>query len=142
MQRIDTAEIFQPWGSSSVSENYFRFLDDKFDDLPPTTVITHCERRDGNRIRIRGTTSDNRRVRQVVVNGREASPLREDFAEWETVVDAPALSQRLIVAAFATDAVGNVEPRPHRVEWSAAGVRNIGSPPVHLEHPSTAASHD
>lgn len=142
MQSIDTAEIFQPWGSSNVSENYFRFLDEKFDDLPPTTVVTHCERQDGNRLRISGTTSDNRRVRAVVVNGHEASPLREDFAEWETLVDAPADSHPLIVSAFATDAAGNVEPRPHRIEWSSDGVRNVGSQPVHSEHPSTAASHD
>lgn len=121
MSGIDTAEIFEPWGSSSVEENYFRFLDVDHDDLPPTSVITHALPLAPGRIRLFGTTSDNRRVRQVTVNDRSVQPLREDFAEWSIELDAPSDSQPLSLTALAVDAAGNAEPRPHRVAWAAAG---------------------
>ena len=67
---------------------------------------------DGNKIVVRGVTSDNGTVTKVLVNGREARATRPNFAEWEITFDAAAAEIR----AFAEDAAGNLEKRPHRVE--------------------------
>ena len=82
------------------------------DDLPPATVITRVWAA-GGRVAVRGTTSDNGAVRRVLVNGRAARPLAPNFAEWEAVLPATSAGQE--VRAQATDAAGNVEPRPHAV---------------------------
>ena len=82
------------------------------DDLPPATVITRVERRDGKLV-VRGTTSDNGTVAKVTVNGRPAKSLRANFAEWEAVLEAKP--GELKVSASAEDAAGNVEKRPHVV---------------------------
>jgi hypothetical protein len=83
------------------------------DDLPPATVITSIERQ-GNRLLVRGTTSDNGTVVRVKVAGKEAKATRPNFAEWEIVLtDVPAGDFRL--NAFAEDAAGNVEQMPHRL---------------------------
>lgn len=118
MERIETADIFEPYGSSTVDENYYRFLDDRRDDLPPTTVITGIEPVDGRRLRIRGTTADNQHVARVLVGGVEATPLRPDFAEWEAFLELPAGASALRISAHAVDAKQNIEPRPHEVAWS------------------------
>jgi hypothetical protein len=86
---------------------------DPVDDLPPTTVITHV-RRCGARLVVRGTTADNGVVAKVLVNGRPARALAPNFAEWEAVLPAPSGAVKH-VRAQATDAAGNVEPRPHVV---------------------------
>jgi hypothetical protein len=83
------------------------------DDLPPTTVITSV-RRSGSTLVVRGTTSDNGTVTKVLVNGQSARALAPNFAEWEAVL-APGSSIVKEIRAQATDAVGNVEPRPHVV---------------------------
>jgi hypothetical protein len=112
LKRIDTADFFEPWGSSSLVENYERYLD-PVDDLPPTTVITHCRRLNSGRLEVRGSTADNGPVKRVTVNNREVYPLRENFAEWRITLDkAPAESTELI--ARAADSAGNIEPVPHR----------------------------
>jgi hypothetical protein len=90
----------------------FPKLLDPVDDLPPVTVITHV-RRSGATLVVRGTTSDNGAVTQVLVNGRPARALAPNFAEWEAVLPATSAGQE--VRAQATDAAGNVEPRPHAV---------------------------
>ena len=64
-------------------------------------------------ITVRGTTSDSGTVKRVSVNGKEAPPLRPNFAEWEVVV--PVSEGGLEIAASAEDAAGNVESRPHQV---------------------------
>jgi len=74
-------------------------------------VITHVSRRDAKTL-VRGTTADNGDVRRVVVNGREAKPVRPNFAEWEVTLDGPGAKA---ISAHAEDAAGNVEPRPHVV---------------------------
>lgn len=112
LKRIDTADFFQPWGNSSLVENYDRYLDPQ-DDLPPTTVITHCRRLDDGRLEVRGTTADNGPVKRVTVNEHEAEPVRENFAEWQVTLDPTQLNETEIVAQ-ATDSAGNVEPVPHR----------------------------
>jgi hypothetical protein len=82
---------------------------DPVDDLPPATVINRVFARDGMLV-VRGTTGDNGTVKHVLVNGVEARPTRDNFAEWEAVVP-PASTVR----AHAEDAAGNVEKLPHEV---------------------------
>jgi hypothetical protein len=82
---------------------------DPVDDLPPSTVITHVVRMAGGKVVVRGTTADNGTVRRVLVNGQEARPLAANFAQWEIALAAPAGELR----AYAEDAAGNVESRPH-----------------------------
>ena len=80
------------------------------DDLPPTTVITHIERKLSKQI-IRGTAADNGEIVKVMVNGQPATSLRGNFAEWQIELpesDKPLESQ-------AEDAAGNKELRPHKV---------------------------
>jgi hypothetical protein len=87
------------------------------DDLPPATVITAVLRRKDGSLVVRGTTSDNGTVKRVVVNGKEARAVGANFAEWEMVFEKEAVPAR--VSAYAEDAAGNVEPRPHVVGVSA-----------------------
>jgi hypothetical protein len=49
-------------------------------------------------------------VKKVLVNGKEAKSLTGTFAEWEIVLEKADK-----VEAFAEDAAGNVEKRPHVV---------------------------
>ncbi len=81
------------------------------DDLPPVTVITHTLRQKDGSLLVRGTTADNGQVKRVLVNGREAKALRENFAEWELRFDKAAAGVKL--TAHAEDAAGNVEQRSH-----------------------------
>ena len=90
----------------------FPQLLDPMDDLLPATVITHVHR-SGARLVVRGTTADNGAVTKVLVNGQPARALAPNYAEWEAVL-TPAGSVKE-VGAQATDAAGNVEPRPHVV---------------------------
>jgi hypothetical protein len=99
---------------TEVRDVAFPKLLDPVDDLPPATVITHVQRLEGGRVRVRGTTSDNGVVKRVLVNGREARPVTANYADWEIVLeDAGQGPTRL--QAYAEDAAGNVEPRPHVV---------------------------
>jgi hypothetical protein len=82
---------------------------DPVDDLPPATVITSIAPA-GDRLIVRGVTSDNGTVRRVLVNGVEAKATGENFTAWEAVV--PAADR---VAARAEDAAGNVERLAHEV---------------------------
>jgi hypothetical protein len=83
------------------------------DDLPPATVITSATNTQPGMLTVRGTTSDSGAVKRVVVNGKEARPLRPNFAEWEVVIEASEGGAEL--SASAEDAAGNVEPRPHKI---------------------------
>ena len=94
---------------AEVSDIDFPKLLDPVDDLPPTTVITHVVSKDG-KLLVRGTTADNGTVTKVLVNGKEASATRANFAEWEITLDR---SSR--IEAHAVDAAGNVEKRAHVV---------------------------
>ena len=83
------------------------------DDLPPITIITRASPLEDGSLRVRGTTADNGVVTRVLVNGREAKAVRENFAEWEVTLD-PATAGKTL-NAHAEDAAGNVEKRPHLV---------------------------
>lgn len=95
---------------AEVGDVKFPQLLDPVDDLAPTTVITHI-RREGGKLIVRGTASDNGTIAKVLVNGREARSLADNLAEWEIVVAADDGK----VEAHAADAAGNVEKRPHVV---------------------------
>jgi hypothetical protein len=96
---------------AEVSSVDFPQLLDPVDDLPPATVITGMQRREG-KLMVQGTCSDNGTVTRIIVNGREAAALTPNFATWEITLDgAPAET----LAAHAEDAAGNVEKLEHRV---------------------------
>jgi hypothetical protein len=76
-------------------------------------VITHL-RKSGTKLIVRGTTADNGTVTQVLVNGEPARALAANFAEWEAILTANPGAPKTVLAQ-ATDAAGNVEPRPHLV---------------------------
>jgi hypothetical protein len=81
------------------------------DDLPPITVITHVAAA-GGKLVVRGTTSDNGTVKNVLVNGKEARAVTANFAQWEVVLgELPP--GKLKLTAHAEDAAGNVERLPH-----------------------------
>jgi hypothetical protein len=82
------------------------------DDLPPTTVISHVRRSEGNQIVVRGTTTDNGKVKRVLVNGTPARAVAANFAEWEVVLEGVAKGE-VKIEAHGEDCAGNVEKRPH-----------------------------
>jgi hypothetical protein len=80
------------------------------DDQPPQTVVTYVGPNANGQRLVRGVASDNGEVKAVTVNGQRAKSVRGDYSEWEIAVP---VSGKL--TAQATDAAGNVEPRPHVV---------------------------
>jgi G8 domain len=98
--------------ATEVSGVEFPVLLDPVDDLPPATVITHVRRLAGNKVIVRGTTSDNGTVTRVLVNGKEARSVGGNFAEWEIVL-AGVPDGPLQLQAHGEDGAGNVEKRPH-----------------------------
>jgi hypothetical protein len=81
------------------------------DDLPPVTVITHVRRSNGKAV-VRGTAADNGRIARVLVNGKPARALAENFGEWEVVLEKAASGETRL-SALAEDEAGNVEQVPH-----------------------------
>lgn len=95
---------------------YYAGIGGLYDDLPPHTVVTHVAP-EGNLLIVRGVTGDSSPVKRVTVNGRRAYSLRDDFAEWETVLELPAPGKPITISAAAEDIGGRVELRPHKVEY-------------------------
>lgn len=96
------------------------------DDRPPVTVITSVDHNESGEVYVKGVAVDDTQVREVLINGRHATSLRNDFAEWE--VRLPAGTTKTI-EGFAVDSVGNRELRPHHVvvtRGNTAGVRKPG----------------
>ena len=88
----------------------FPQLLDPIDDQPPSTVITSITPvREG--WLIRGSATDNGEIKQVTVNLAVARAVRDNFAEWEIVLQCSNLST---ITASASDAAGNVEILTHR----------------------------
>jgi hypothetical protein len=97
---------------AEVRDVAFPKLLDPVDDLPPITVITHVTALAGGKLQVRGTTADNGTVKRVLVNGKKANAVAPNFAEWQITLDnLPTGAVRL--EAYAEDADGNVEQRPH-----------------------------
>ncbi len=84
------------------------------DDLPPATVITGVTQSADGGWLVRGTTTDNGQVKQVLVNGRQATALHDGFAEWEVTLSA-ADAKDDTIAAHGEDSAGNIEKLPHKV---------------------------
>ena len=102
---------------AEVSDISFPELLSPVDDLPPATVITHV-RRVGDTYLVRGTTSDNGHVKEVLVGGVPAKSLSANFREWEATVPlekATMTSGGRQLSAHAVDDAGNSEPRGHVV---------------------------
>jgi hypothetical protein len=81
------------------------------DDLPPATVITSI-RKNGSKLVVSGTCTDNGTVKQVLVSGQPAKGTSPNFATWEIELDAANLKT---VAAHAEDEAGNVEKLAHEM---------------------------
>ena len=109
---------FSPKGAMPKAEDFPKPLA-PVDDLPPATVITEIRRGDSNTVRVRGTTSDNGMVKQVLVNGVDVRSLSPNFAEWEAVLKNQPKGQTKI-SAYAQDAAGNVEQTPHQLVFVPA----------------------
>jgi hypothetical protein len=95
-----------------VTDVEFPKMLDPVDDLPPATVITHVLR-DGGKLVVRGTCSDNGEVKSVVVNGQPAKATGANFSEWE--ISLPPGDKGTKLAAHGSDAAGNVEKLQHTV---------------------------
>lgn len=91
-----------------VKDVAFPKLLDPVDDLPPATVITSV-RKVGNKLLVRGTTSDNGSVKRVLVNGHEAKGTSANYAEWEVELAGNPGE----IKAHAEDVAGNVEKLVH-----------------------------
>lgn len=128
MKNIDTAAIFQPWGSSNIKENYFRYVDDAFDDLPPTSVVTSARLLEGNRLRLSGTTADNHRNSTLKINDKDVAASLGEFGEWEATIELPQDATTWEGTVVATDAKGNVESRPQLVRWTASEGLELDAP--------------
>ena len=88
------------------------------DDLPPVTIITHVGPLEGDKLLVSGTTVDNNEVTQVLVNDRPAEPIRDNFAQWQIILeDRPG--ETIPIIAHAEDATGNIERMPHRFTWES-----------------------
>jgi hypothetical protein len=83
------------------------------DKLPPITAITGF-RKDGSKLQVRGTTSDNGTVAKVLVNGKEARMLPGTFGQWEITLDEIAPGQ-VALTAHGEDLARNVEQTKHSV---------------------------
>jgi len=81
------------------------------DDLPPATMITEIQRSAG-KVTVRGVSHDNGSVQAVLVNGSPATMISQQHgvADWEI-----ALAAADALSAEATDAAGNRETTPHRI---------------------------
>lgn len=117
MDNITIHKEFSPVGKAPAEADFPNPLS-PVDDLPPVTVITHLRRLAGDKLEVRGTTSDNGEVRKVLVNGRGARAVRPGFGEWEIVLEQPGGGEVELLAR-AEDAAGNVEARPHVVKVRA-----------------------
>ncbi len=113
-QTLDPMTISEGLATVSASSESFPTPLAPIDDTPPSTVITSTSAAQDGKLIARGTTSDGGIVKRVSVNGQEARPTRPNFAEWEVVLPLP--ESGLTLSAFAEDAAGNVETRPHRLD--------------------------
>lgn len=82
------------------------------DDLPPTTVITKVERRNGN-VYIQGIAADNGTITKVVVNGQPAKSTAKNWSEWE--IELPDSDPEMKITARSEDAAGNIEKTPMQI---------------------------
>lgn len=89
------------------------------DNLPPATVIIYPAHgqifpSQTHQITVVGTCIDASTITEVTVNGVPATPLGENFAQWQATLTNLSGGEVLIQAG-ARDEFGNVELTPHRV---------------------------
>ena len=81
------------------------------DDLPPATVITGIQVREG-KVLIEGTTLENNLISEVIINGKQANNMRDNFTEWSVTLPVSSIDNG-IISAHAVDDSGNKEILPH-----------------------------
>jgi hypothetical protein len=104
---------------AEVQDVPFPKLLDPVDDLPPASIVSwprvgHAARLEGGALVVRGTTTDNGRVKRVVVNGVEAHSTDYDFTQWEARLSG-VKPGKLTLEAHAEDESGNAEITRHRL---------------------------
>jgi hypothetical protein len=104
---------------ADVGDVPFPKLLDPVDDTPPATAITFPQRgvvahRQGDRLIVRGTTTDNVQTKRVLVNGVEARDIDYNFHQWEVELTGVKTGP-LTLEAYAEDAAGNRERYPHKM---------------------------
>lgn len=114
LNSIEVSPDFSPYQGSRPAEALFPSPLVPMDDFGPVTVITQAVRQPGGSILVRGTTSDDGSVKQVLVNGAEAKPTQDNFSIWEATVMPPKDG---LLIAHAVDSAGNKEVRPHHRAW-------------------------
>jgi hypothetical protein len=113
LENMEVNPDFLPYKGMRPEESEYPKPLDPVDDQAPTTVITRTSRQADGTWLVRGTTTDNGAVKTVAVNGCSAHAVSANFAEWEATVPATQAGPEL--RAFAEDAAGNVEVKPHVV---------------------------
>jgi uncharacterized protein (TIGR03067 family) len=107
--------VFLPAVGQSYTGEPFDLMEFTGDTLPPCTVITHVRRTAQGGLHVRGTASDDGRIRSVLVNGQPAKPLTSNFAQWEITLENIQRGE-MTLKALAIDEAANVEPRPHQLQ--------------------------
>lgn len=117
--------------SDAKEKGVFRGVSSFKDDKPPTTIVTSVVR-DGNILRIEGSTADTSDLKFVKVNGRPARSTRGSFAEWSATIEAPTSGPFEIVAC-SEDVNGLAEIYPHRIQIIPPTKTNsVGTPAIQL----------
>jgi hypothetical protein len=96
---------------------------DPIDDLPPATVITQVIPLQSGLFRVRGFTTDNDRVKVIHVNDEVVKPQATGNIDWEITVRSTG-SAEFKIKAWAEDAAGNKEPRPHEITVAVPGKKS------------------
>ncbi|MDB6077222.1 MAG: hypothetical protein JWO82_969, partial [Akkermansiaceae bacterium] len=127
---IHVSTFFNGWGASADREAQLRYVE-PVDDTPPVTLITGWQWLKDERVKIRGVAVDGGSVRQVKVNGEEATLIPGPVSDWS--ITLLAKDGRLDFEAQAFDEAGNAElNRQHQVITR-------GSRPTQLAPTATSA---
>jgi len=88
------------------------------DDQPPATIITSVRRR-GSALEVAGVSHDNGEITAVTVNGKPCQLARTapGVVDWHLTLPVPEKGR---LAALATDAAGNREQTPHKLQADSA----------------------
>ena len=74
---------------------------------------TRLRRASDGSLHVRGTTSSNRAIKAVRINGHPARPLASDLSEWEVMLSGDIVGAKL--AAAAESETGVNEATPHEL---------------------------
>jgi hypothetical protein len=98
---------------------------DPVDDVPPATIITSVST-SRDKLVITGVSHDNSKITKITVNNKtvQVTSERGGVVDWK--IQLPSSTPAL--TAFATDAAGNVEQTPHKLQLKSekvAAAKNI-----------------